>query len=212
MATPAQISANRLNAMKSTGPRTGDGKSASRLNALRHGVDAQLAVIPGEDPAELETLTRDYHAQFRPNSPEQLFLLDTLIQSDWLRRRYMRLEAQITSQALAEMEPCENPLGALYLSDGPAARALERVRRHYEVAQRAWLTAFKQLQSLHQQQAEDALVMALHAPIPMSAPAEIGFVPQTAHDRREAPRQSPAPSPQPPVPISETQSAAPSQT
>lgn len=201
MASPAQIAANRLNAVQSTGPRTDDGKSASRLNALRHGVDAQLAVIPGEDPAELETLTRDYHAQFHPGTPEQLFLLDTLIQSDWLRRRYMRLEAQITNQALAEMEPCDNPLGALYLSDGPAARALERVRRHYEVAQRAWLTAFKQLQTIRQQQAEDALVMALHAPIPMPAPAEIGFVPQTA--------RSAAPVPVPTA--SETRSGAPSQ-
>ena len=103
----------------------------------------------------------------------------------------MRLEAEITNQALAEIEPCDHPLGALYLSDGPAARALERVRRHYEVAQRAWLTAFKQLQTIRQQQAEDALVMALHAPIPMP---EIGFVPQTA---RSAP---PIPSPQSPAP------------
>jgi hypothetical protein len=173
MASPAQIAANRLNAMKSTGPRTDEGKSASRLNALRHGADAQLAVIPGEDPAELEALSRSYHAQFRPGTPEQLFLVETLIQSDWLRRRYMRLEAAITNQALAEMEPCDNPLGALYLSDGPAARALERARRHYEAAQRAWLTAVKHLQAIRQQQSEDALAMALHAPMP-----EIGFVPE----------------------------------
>ena len=155
MATPAQIAANRLNAAQSTGPRTAEGKSASRLNALR--------------------------------------------------RRYMRLEAAITNQALAEMEPCDNPLGALYLSDGPGARALERARRHYEAAQRAWLTAFKHLQAIRQQQSEDALAMALHAPMP-----EIGFVPENINDnRREAPHQSPVPSPQHPVPISETRSEAP---
>jgi len=199
MATPAQIAANRLNATKSTGPRTDEGKAASRLNALRHGADAQLAVIPGEDPDELEALTRDYHAQFRPSSPEQLFLVETLIHADWLRRRYLRLEAAITNQALAEMEPCENPLGAIYLSNGPAARAIERVRRHYEVEQRAWLAAFKHLQTLRDQEAESAIAMALRMPMP--APAEIGFVPQAAHgDRREAPNQSPVPNPQAPSP------------
>ncbi len=166
--------------MKSTGPRTEEGKAASRLNALRHGADARLSVIPGEDPAELEALARDYHAQFRPASPEQIFLVETLIQSDWLRRRYMCLEAAITNQALAEMEPCENPLGALYLSNSPAARAIERVRRHYEAAQRAWLTAFKHLESLREQEAESAIAMALRMPEPSPAPDEIGFVPQTA--------------------------------
>ena len=166
--------------MKSTGPRTEEGKAASRMNALQHGADAQLSVIPGENPDEFEALTRDYHAQFRPASPEELFLVETLIHSDWLRRRYMRLEAAITNQALADLpDDTPNPLGAIYLSDGPAARAIERVRRHYEVAQRAWLTAFKHLKMLAEQRAESAIAMALSMPMPVSAHPEIGFVPQT---------------------------------
>ena len=42
MATAKQIEANRLNALKSTGPRTVEGKSASRLNAVTHGLAAIL--------------------------------------------------------------------------------------------------------------------------------------------------------------------------
>ena len=41
MATPAQIAANRRNALKSTGPRTGQGKRASSRNAVKYGVYAQ---------------------------------------------------------------------------------------------------------------------------------------------------------------------------
>ena len=181
MATPAQINANRLNAMKSSGPRTEEGKAASRMNALRHGADAKLLVIPGENPDELVELARDYRLQFRPDGPEQEFLLETLVNADWLRRRYMRLEAEITNQALAEMEPCPNPLGALYLSNSPAARALDRIRRQYEAAQRAWLTAYKHLDALRKQAAETAL-FTMAAPLPMSIPPqpEIGFVPPGA--------------------------------
>jgi hypothetical protein len=35
--TPARLEANRRNARKSTGPRTAQGKSQSRLNSLREG-------------------------------------------------------------------------------------------------------------------------------------------------------------------------------
>jgi hypothetical protein len=38
MASDKQIAANRRNAMRSTGPRTGSGKARSRANSLRHGL------------------------------------------------------------------------------------------------------------------------------------------------------------------------------
>ena len=42
----AQVEANRRNAKKSTGPRTADGKSRSRFNALKHGMTAQIVLLP----------------------------------------------------------------------------------------------------------------------------------------------------------------------
>src|SRR5689334_14765871 len=148
MASPAQIQANRLNALKSTGPRTENGKAASRCNALRHGADSQLAVIPGEDPAELEALARGYHQTWRPRGPEQGFLVDTMIQSDWLRRRFLLIQTRLTAELLARVEDTSNPLGAIFAGDSPGARALERVMRHYEAADRSWFRAFRELQIL----------------------------------------------------------------
>src|ERR1035441_5914001 len=49
MATPAQITANRANAQKSTGPRSAEGKSASRFNALKHG----MTPLPSSSPAKI---------------------------------------------------------------------------------------------------------------------------------------------------------------
>ena len=37
MASETQLTANRLNAQKSTGPRTAEGKAAASLNAVQHG-------------------------------------------------------------------------------------------------------------------------------------------------------------------------------
>ena len=56
MATAAQIAANQANAQTSTGRRCTEGKSVSRFNALKHGIDAASIVTPGEDRAVYEAL------------------------------------------------------------------------------------------------------------------------------------------------------------
>ena len=50
-----QIAANRLNALRSTGPKTQEGKHQSRRNALRHGLTAETVIDGLED-------TEDYRA------------------------------------------------------------------------------------------------------------------------------------------------------
>ena len=52
-ATPAQVNANRINAQRSTGPKTVEGKEAARRNALKHGLTGGGVVIPGEDEQEV---------------------------------------------------------------------------------------------------------------------------------------------------------------
>ncbi len=46
MVSPARLAANRLNARRSTGPRTPGGKQRSARNALRHGLYARVALLP----------------------------------------------------------------------------------------------------------------------------------------------------------------------
>jgi hypothetical protein len=81
LATPAQINANRANAQKSTGPRSVEGKSVSRFNALKHGIDAASIVIPGEDPAEYEALAAHYLDEYRPKSASEHFHVDTMLRA-----------------------------------------------------------------------------------------------------------------------------------
>jgi hypothetical protein len=61
-----QIEANRLNALKSTGPKTSQGKERSRCNALRHGLTAETVIVGFNDPDDYEafeaTVIADYDA------------------------------------------------------------------------------------------------------------------------------------------------------
>src|SRR6266568_8147458 len=102
MATPAQVNANRANALKSTGPRSVEGKSASRFNALKHGIDAASTVIPDEDPAAYDALAADYHREFQPQSPSESFHVDTMLRADWHKRRLQRVEADLFRTVLAD--------------------------------------------------------------------------------------------------------------
>src|SRR5262249_38479222 len=67
MTSYRQIEANRRNALKSTGPRTGIGKETSRRNAVRHGLTAETvigALEHAEDYKAFESaVTADYDAQ-----------------------------------------------------------------------------------------------------------------------------------------------------
>jgi hypothetical protein len=145
MATDAQIDANRLNSQKSTGPRSDEGKTNSRFNALKHGIDAASAIIPGEHLAKREALVHDYYARFRPTDPEERFLVDALIDAHWNRVRYTAIETQLMNRMLAELEPGDYPLARLFDPENPSSKLLERVVRHRETAERSWHRAYDEL-------------------------------------------------------------------
>jgi hypothetical protein len=169
MATPAQLRANQANSQKSTGPSSVEGKSAVRFNALKHGMDAQSVTIPGEDPAELEQLSVSYHQRFQPHSPEESHLVETLIQSDWLQRRYARVEAQLFHVLLAEHPDSPTPLGAVFHQDAQSNGPLQKIFRRQEAASRAYFRALRELRLL--QQVDQDLDFDLPLPEP-AAPCE----------------------------------------
>ncbi|SPF39545.1 hypothetical protein SBA4_2360006 [Candidatus Sulfopaludibacter sp. SbA4] len=76
MATDKQTEANRQNAQKSTGPRTAEGKARSSMNHLTTGIDAKSAIIPGEDPAQLQALADRIGAELKPATEAERHQVD----------------------------------------------------------------------------------------------------------------------------------------
>jgi hypothetical protein len=148
MASPAQITANRANAQKSTGPRSVEGKSASRFNALKHGIDAASIAIPGEDPADYDALVAQYQCEYRPQSASETFYVDTMIRADWHKRRLENVEADLYRTILAESPG--NSLAAVLLAESPAAKLLVRVQRQIAAFERTWHRANTELRRSEQ--------------------------------------------------------------
>ena len=87
MATLLQIEANRRNALKSTGPRTPEGKAAVRMNALKHGLRARIVVLPSENAEEFHQLCEDLEAEWQPQSRTEQFYLEQMAVSQWKLKR-----------------------------------------------------------------------------------------------------------------------------
>ncbi len=79
MATDRQILANRLNAQKSTGPKTAEGKARSRRNALKHGLAGAGAVLPIEDEALFLERIPGWTASLLPSDEVEHFLVGRVV-------------------------------------------------------------------------------------------------------------------------------------
>jgi hypothetical protein len=187
MPTLQQIEANRLNAQKSTGPSSIEGRAAVRFNALKSGIDAQSQVIPGEDPAALELLTAEYHDRYQPATPEVRALVDTLITAEWLQRRFRTLEAQLLRVDIhGVFRPIQGLQVAQAYDRGDAT--YERLQRRINAVERSFHRALAALQKIEssgpQPDQPREPSPAPQPPAPDPGPSErtepeIGFVPPT---------------------------------
>jgi hypothetical protein len=90
-----QKAANQANALRSTGPRTPEGKAIVRLNAIRHGLLARDAVLPGEDADAFEKLWNEVWTELSPVGPIEELLVERVVNAMWRLRRSARAETAL---------------------------------------------------------------------------------------------------------------------
>jgi hypothetical protein len=102
MTSKKQNQANRQNALKSTGPKTPEGKASARLNATKHGLLSQEVLLQGEDEAALKELGERLRAELQPVGEMESQLVKRIIDATWRLRRLSRVEAGIFTWELYE--------------------------------------------------------------------------------------------------------------
>ncbi|MCB1506084.1 MAG: hypothetical protein KDJ47_13990 [Hyphomicrobiaceae bacterium] len=85
--------ASRVNASKSTGPKSKAGKEAVSRNATRHGLRSQRFLLDGEDPTEIAQLQSDLFDSLRPVGAVELALTERIVMAIWRQGRLERAEA-----------------------------------------------------------------------------------------------------------------------
>ena len=81
--TQKQIEANRLNAQLSSGPKTELGKARVALNALRHGLTGQVAMMTPEDREAFESHLAEYLKIHKPADKAERDLTVAIAEDQW---------------------------------------------------------------------------------------------------------------------------------
>jgi hypothetical protein len=113
MASPATISeaqliANRENAQHSTGPRTAEGKSRTRLNGLRHGLTGQTVFLPEEDRAVYDKHCSDFLTELAPKGATETQIAQSIADDYWRLNRIKAIEDNIFALGI-ESDPDNDP-------------------------------------------------------------------------------------------------------
>jgi hypothetical protein len=87
MATENQVKANRKNALKSTGPRTEEGKEASAQNAIKHGLRTTKNVIKTENQDEFDIFREKMIADISPDGAMEEMLAERIVSLSWRLKR-----------------------------------------------------------------------------------------------------------------------------
>jgi hypothetical protein len=148
MATERQIAANRANALKSTGPRTPEGRARSARNAFTLGLTTDQLLAPTESRSDLTSHTAELHEAFAPATPLEALLVDRIVAASWRLRRVRMQETGVYDQFVKEYAGDQNPQGLLgrtyrYHADN---RVLDRLAMLEARLERSFYRALKELE------------------------------------------------------------------
>ena len=135
MASQKQIEANRRNALKSTGPKTDEGKAAVSMNALRYGLRARSILIPGENPEEYDRLCASLEAEWRPRNRTEQLLVEQMVTAQWklarleVGERSIYMQTMAADKQMALLDRFSVQRGRLERSFSKAMRELEHLRK-----------------------------------------------------------------------------------
>lgn len=126
-----KLAANRLNAQKSTGPRSPEGKRNSARNSSRHAILAQSILIDEESADRFTRHLNSFFADFRPSNNTERHLVEIMAINNWRMRRLWNIESASIAHEIrhqSEATAGEQPPTRTML----AVRALNEADRHHD--------------------------------------------------------------------------------
>ena len=99
--TEKQLAANRANALKSTGPRSPEGKSRAARNARKHSFSgSDFTIIKIEERDAIDRLRDDLIAAYAPQNSQELFAIERIALAQHNILRLARFESGLFNLAL----------------------------------------------------------------------------------------------------------------
>jgi hypothetical protein len=113
-----QIEANRRNAIKSTSPKTHDGKCSSRRNALRHGLTAETVIEGLEDIEDYRAFEAAVISDYDARTVVERELALRIASPLWRMRRAISIETDLFRIQAEILRDRRNDFGPPHLQSG----------------------------------------------------------------------------------------------
>src|SRR5580704_4792609 len=150
MNTSSRSAINRANAQHSTGPKSAEGKKASSLNALRHGLTGEIVVMPNEDLTAYELHVKSFTDDLQPVGAIEVNLVQALADTSWRLNRVTAFENNVQAYAVpgsddpipggisvgTALESMSKTLSNLSLYTQRLSRQYEKAERHLRELQK----------------------------------------------------------------------------
>jgi hypothetical protein len=204
VATDKQTAANRLNAQKSTGPRTPEGRAAVRLNGVKHGLTAETIVLKGESQADFTNMLDSFEAEHHPTTPTEEALVVQLALANWRLRRLYHQEAGFYTSKLKTLASIQKDLnlddaGRMGHAAGWSESTLDLFNRQEGRLERTFYRALHELQRLRKEREANLALVCQPTPEPVG---QVPDLPSSEIDNRN--NQAPPNPSTDPAPAQET--------
>lgn len=135
-----KIAANRKNTLKSTGPKTAEGKELTRRNSIKHGLLSKDLIIDEEDSRALQTLMDDLFTTLQPVGKIEEVLTEKIGSTLWRMQRLISAESKALEEKdwMGELRKLQEAYNSSILSsitryesnfERPLYRALHELQR-----------------------------------------------------------------------------------
>jgi len=150
MSSAKQIEANRLNAKKSTGPKTPAGKARSSRNAFIHGLSSQRPTVTIENSAEFNAFANKFMDQYEPLDPSEIFLVRRIACMAWRIQRAQCYETLVLDNLCCSIpeddtRTDQEVFSQLLLDDFRNHQTLAKLQRYETQLERCILRCMKEL-------------------------------------------------------------------
>jgi hypothetical protein len=181
MSSQKQIDANRRNALKSTGPKSVEGKTKSRMNALRHGLTAGQAILPHENEDDYEKLREGMLGSYAPENPAEQALVEELANAYWRLMRLHRVETCYWHNLGGSYNRADEGIAEALLQTPD--RQMRNFFRYYAQVERSYYKALAAANQIKRERRDSKPLKAI------AAAAQNGFVSQNPLEAEPAAAQ-----------------------
>ncbi len=147
MATKKQKLANQQNALKSTGPKTEEGKTAVRLNALTHGLTASGRLLPDEDAEAFDSFAVRVREHLQPVGDMEDLLAERVIFCLWRLRRVLVIEVGMLQNSRYHwLNKEDEGIGHAFITVSESGDGFSKLARYEGAIERGLYKALHELQ------------------------------------------------------------------